>query len=126
MLMAEVTEGFEQFLVRFVRKAVIRLLADEDIQVPPDVRELEARGGPLLAQIRMAVHLRAAVDRHIEQLTVFRGPRAEALLAELGLAEVPPRPTWSELGEALGVSAQAAHRKYGPPVRKRDDAQQGS
>jgi hypothetical protein len=39
--MAQVSEGFEQFLFRIARRTVARLLADEDILIPPRLRELE-------------------------------------------------------------------------------------
>jgi hypothetical protein len=107
VLMAKVTESFEEFMVRFVRHAVIRLLADEDIHAPPDLHELEDETDPRLAQIRMAVYLRTAVDQHIAQLI-----RPSGFLMEVLEIEPEPRPTWKALGKALGVSAQAAHRKY--------------
>jgi hypothetical protein len=111
MLMARVTESFEKFMVRFVRQTVRRLIADEDIHVPPDLREL-GRINPLLAEIGMAAQLRAAVDQYLVHLIVYRGdPRQTELEALTG--KVSPRPTWKEIGKALGVSAQAAHRKYG-------------
>ena len=47
----------------------------------------------------------------------------ELLLGET-LGEPLPRLTWKELGEALGVSAQAAHRKYGTAAREREASRQ--
>jgi hypothetical protein len=116
MLMATVTESFDRFMIRFVRRTVLRLLADEDIHVPPEVREL-GRKDQLLAQIRMAVHLRTAVNQYIEERIVFGGDPADVLLADIPafkrVTDTNPRQrTWQEFGEALGVSAQAAHRKY--------------
>jgi hypothetical protein len=121
--MAVVTEGFEEFMITFVRKAVLRLLADNDIHAPPDVLELKNKGDPVLAQIRMAVYLRTAVDQHIAQLISFWGRPADVLRRDVLLGEEPDnfRPTWKELGKALGVSAQAAHRKYAQTARQGDD-----
>ena len=71
----------------------------------------------LLAELRMAVRLRTAVDDHIRFMVVARATsKAESLLDET-LGAPMPRPTWKEIGEALGVSAQAAHRKYGETAR---------
>jgi hypothetical protein len=118
MLMAQITESFDEFLARTVRKLVPRLL----------VIDCEMGGQPaqddapdLLAELRMAVRLRNAVDDHIRFMVVARstGSEAERLLDET-LGALPPRFTWKELGEALGVSAQAAHRKYGAAARERE------
>ncbi len=69
----------------------------------------------------MAVRLRNAVDDHIRSMVVARSTdnEAERLLDET-LGALPSRFTWKELGEALGVSAQAAHRKYGAAARERE------
>ena len=65
----------------------------------------------------MAVRLRKAVDEHIRLMVVTCATsKAESLLDQT-LGSAPPRLTWKELGEALGVSAQAAHRKYGEEAR---------
>jgi hypothetical protein len=109
--MASTTETFERFLDRFVRKAAHRLLADDGIRVPPEVRELERRN-PLLAQIAMLAHLRRAIDRRIGHLVVSGDDTPEALLDEILGGAPRPRPTWQDFGQALGVSAQSAHRKY--------------
>jgi hypothetical protein len=99
--MAGLTETFDQFLLRFARRAIVRLIQEE--------------GGAdgLLEQIRMAARFRQAVDEVIRNLVVTGSARrAESLLAGvIGLEH--ERPTWKEIGEALGVSAQAAHHKYG-------------
>jgi hypothetical protein len=120
MLMAQITESFEDFLARIVRRLVSRLLAIDG--------ELSARGEEgsqpaqdaipdLLAELRMAARLRKAVDDHIRFMVVAgTSSKAESLLNE-ALGPPSPRPTWKELGDALGVSAQAAHRKYGAEAR---------
>jgi hypothetical protein len=66
----------------------------------------------------MAVRLRNAVDDHIRTMVVTgaAASNAESLLDQV-LGTPSPRLTWRELGEALGVSAQAAHRKYGEEAR---------
>lgn len=120
MLMAQITESFDNFLARTVRRLVPRLLAiddelsaggDQGSQPAPDVIP------DLLAELRMAVRLGKAVDDHIRLMVVTGATsRAEDLLDQtLGIPS--PRLTWKELGEALGVSAQAAHRKYGEEAR---------
>jgi hypothetical protein len=119
MLMAQITESFEDFLARTVRRLVPRLI----------VIDGELGGQPaqddLLTELRMAVRLRNAVDDHIRSMVVARstGNQAERLLGET-LGEPLPRLTWKELGEALGVSAQAAHRKYGAAAREREASRQ--
>jgi len=120
MLMAQVTESFENFLARVVRKMIPRLLvingelpAGNDEGSPPANDYI----ADLLAELRMAVRLRTAVDGHIRFVVVARATsKAESLLDE-ALGAPLPRPTWKEIGEALGVSAQAAHRKYGEAAR---------
>jgi hypothetical protein len=66
----------------------------------------------------MAVRLRNAVDDRIAFMVVSgTTSKAEWLLDQTLGAPSPRRPTWKEIGEALGVSAQAAHRKYGEAAR---------
>jgi hypothetical protein len=106
MLMAELSENFDRFLLRVVRQAIPRLIKIEDGPPPEDDKEF------LLASLRMGTLLRAAVDQHIHDMVVTAGTdRADVLLSRvLGLPEIEL--TWKEIGEALGVSAQAVHRKY--------------
>lgn len=111
MLMAEITESVEQFLGTVVRKAVPRLIEIEGQSAAEDGTAY------LLAEIRMAALLRKAVDDYIRLLVVTgAGSKAEALLDQV-LGERPPRPTWKEIGEALGISAQAAHKQHGEAAR---------
>ena len=111
VLMAGITEDFDSHLRRVAMKIAPALIKQE--------------GGPdgLLARIRMAARFRAALDREIESLVVTGQPNdpGPALLDEVLGTDIvsPARPTWQEIGEALGVSAQAAHRKYGPAVSSR-------
>jgi hypothetical protein len=118
MLMAQITESFDEFLARTVRKLVPRLLVI-DGELGGQLAQDDAPD--LLAELRMAVRLRNAVDEHIRFMVVARstGSQAERLLGET-LGEPLPRLTWKELGEALGVSAQAAHRKYGAATREHE------
>lgn len=110
--MAELTESIDQLLERFARKAIPRLV--------------EAEGGPtgLLADIRMAARLREAIDRQISSLICSGKYELEAVLDEILERSPPKRPTWKEIGEALGVTAQAAHRKYGRTDHDLGDDQQ--
>jgi hypothetical protein len=119
MLMAQITESFDEFLARTVRRLVPRLLV-----IDGELGGQHAEDD-LLAELRMAVRLRNAVDDHIRSMVVARstGSPAELLLGET-LGEPLPRLTWKELGEALGVSAQAAHRKYGTAAREREASRQ--
>jgi hypothetical protein len=98
-------EDLNDLLTRIAYKIVPRLI------------NLTGGTDHLLARIRMAVRLRAALDREIESLVVVGRSRDPAALLDEVLADAslsPARfPTWQEIGEALGVSAQAAHRKYG-------------
>lgn len=119
VLMTVDPSTFEGFMVTFVQRAVVRLLADEDIPVPLGVHELGKRH-PALAKIGMAAHLRDAVDLYLAQLVLNGNTLGEALLAEVSntgntksdTKSKSHRVTWKDIGEALGVSAQAAHRKY--------------
>jgi hypothetical protein len=115
LLMAQITESFEDFLLRVARRATARLvLAEADNSI--SAAEADDKDD-LLAKIRMAARLRRALDLHIHDLIVYGQDRQEAVLTEtLGVHR--DRPTWKEIGEALGVSGQAAHRKYGG-VRRR-------
>jgi len=120
MLMAQITESFEDFLARIARRLVPRLLAiDGKMSAGDDEGSQPAQGNipDLLAELRMAVRLRKAVDDHIRFMVMTCATsKAESLLDQtLGIPS--PRLTWKELGEALGVSAQAAHRKYGEEAR---------
>ncbi|MEU3229644.1 hypothetical protein [Nocardiopsis alba] len=88
-------EDVEEMLKRFAKKAPRRLA------------ELEGRSGRL-AEINMAVRIKEALEGRIREL--IHGD-AEDLLGEV-LGEPHQRPTWREVGEAMGISAQAAHSKY--------------
>lgn len=102
--MAEVTESFDVFLLRFVRKAIQRLVREE-------------RGAiDLLAEISMAARLRNAVDAQLTNL-IMAGTYEDAILLDEILGSSYVRPTWREIGAALGVTPQAAHRKYGRAPR---------
>jgi hypothetical protein len=115
MLMAQINESFDNFLARTVRRLVLRLLViDGELGGQP----AQDDAPDLLAELRMAVRLRNAVDEHIRFMVVACATnKAETLLDQM-LSPPSPRLTWKELGEALGVSAQAAHRKYGAAARE--------
>jgi hypothetical protein len=126
MLMTQSSESLESFMARVVRRLIPRLLAingempagdDEGSSPPQDYTP------DLLAELRMAVRLRNVVDDYIRFMVVTgTTSKAESLLDQtLGMS--PPRFTWRELGEALGVSAQAAHRKYGGEARAYEASQ---
>jgi hypothetical protein len=99
VLMAETSD---QFLLGVARRLALRLVQEEQ----------ESWG--LLAEIHMAVRLRRAIDWQLNSL-ITQGTYEDDPEARLA---PPKRPTWKEIGEALGVSAQAAHRKYGRPVKR--------
>ncbi len=106
MLMTEITESLDRFLLRFVRRALPRLIEIEGDQTAEDEKLF------LLAEIRMAALLRKAVDDHIQEMVVTGCPsKGEARLSRT-LGQPGLDLTWKEIGEALGVTAQAAHRKY--------------
>jgi hypothetical protein len=102
-----------------VRKLVPRLLVIDGELGGQPAQDDDAPD--LLAELRTAVRLRNAVDEHIRFMVVARSTdsQAERLVDEM-FGVRPPRITWKELGEALGVSAQAAHRKYGAEARERE------
>ncbi|MFG1686976.1 hypothetical protein ACGFNP_42905 [Nonomuraea sp. NPDC049269] len=100
----EITEDFDAFASRITRKLVAKLVAlqgqDED---------------DVLAKIRVSKHLIGVLETQL-RLLILHGvdSREAALLHEVLESEPPGRlHTWKEIGEALGVSAQAAQRKYG-------------
>lgn len=71
-----------------------------------------------LAKIRMAVQVRKALDKHLGEIITYGADRPVALINEVLSEPVTvKKPTWKEIGDALGVSAQAAHRKYGHSPR---------
>ena len=119
MLMAQIAESIEEFLDRIVQKVIPRLL---EIEGGPPARNDVAY---VLASIRMAALLRKAVDDHISSMVVTgrTGSKAGELLDQVLAGERRLlRPTWKEIGEALGVSAQATHRKYGGATREHRDS----
>ena len=114
--MAQITESFEDFLARVVYRLIPRLRVING-ELPAEDDDDQDDVARLLAELRMAVRLRTALDDHIRFMVVARAfSEAESLLDET-LGVPLPRPTWKEIGEALGVSAQAAHRKYGEEAR---------
>jgi hypothetical protein len=115
MLMAQITESFDNFLRRLARHAVVRLVAEETgTPLPPAV---QASKNDVLAKIRMAARLRRALDEHIYDLVVYGYDRRVAMIISVAGIEHGDRPTWKEIGDALGTSPQAAHRKYGEAAR---------
>jgi hypothetical protein len=120
MLMAQTSESFEEFLARVVRKLVPRLLViDGELAAGDDAASSPAEDyiPDLLAELRMTVRLRNAVDDQIRFMVVACATSKAKSLLDQVLGAPSPRLTWKELGEALGVSAQAAHRKYGHEAR---------
>jgi len=120
--MAQLTEGFDNFLLRVTRRAVSRLVVLEETETPASATDDGSTHDPLLAKIRMAARLRRALNEHIYDLIVHGQDRTEVLLAEDAHGD---RPTWKEIGDALGISAQAAHHKYGEAVRSGGAASAG-
>lgn len=112
MLMAQITESFDAFLLRVARRAVTRLVfEDTGMSIPADE---DGSKHDLLAKIWMATRLRGALDEHIHDLIVYGKDRRAAMVTGSATGD---RPTWKEIGNALGVSPQAAHRKYGEDAR---------
>ena len=127
MLMTQITESFEDFLARVVRRLVSRLVISGAVPAEDSEGGRPADGyiPDLLAELRMAVRLRNAVDDRIRTMVVTSAAsNAESLLDQV-LGAPSPRPTWKELGKALGVSAQAAHKKYGEEARSYEEASRG-
>lgn len=60
----------------------------------------------------MATRFREAIDRQISSLIRSGTYELEAVLDVVLGGSPYERPTWKEIGEALGATAQAAHRKY--------------
>jgi hypothetical protein len=101
--MDALAEPFDSYLIRVARKIGPRLIRE--------------RGGPddLLAEIRMTARVRATIDEVIRLLIKTGSTRPDLGLLDEILDDRGPlsrRPTWKEIGQALGVSAQAANRKY--------------
>jgi hypothetical protein len=88
LLMATTRPDPERRVAGISLGAVVRRLAS---------RIVEESGG---SQLQALADIRAAAERQI---------RVEILLLRTTI--VPP-PSWREIGDDLGVSAQAAHRKY--------------
>ncbi|GGQ25229.1 hypothetical protein [Streptosporangium pseudovulgare] len=101
--MSEITEDFESFLKRITQKLVIRLVATEGNEPT------------LINQINMTARLIGHFEQH-QRTLVSRGTSRDEeshLDKMLHGDDRPDRPyTWKEVGQALGVSGQAAHRKY--------------
>jgi hypothetical protein len=117
MLMAQITESFEDFLTRVVGRLVPRLLAIDLELSDESSQSAQDKIPDLLAELRMSVRFRKAVDDHIRMMVVTCATSKAEFLLDQALGVPSPRFTWKELGEALGVSAQAAHRKYGEEAR---------
>lgn len=103
-----------------MRKLIPRLLAiDGELPAGDDEASQPAQDGTpdLLAELCMAVRLRKAVDEHIRVMVVTSATSEAESLLDQALGVPSSRLTWKELGQALGVSAQAAHRKYGEQAR---------
>ena len=122
MLMTQIAEDFDRYLDRVVRRLVERVAQEQRDDVwrgngPPDVDDDDRLD--LLTKIKMGALLRDAVDEHMHDLIVYGSDRKLALLNSTLDSTPGVRPTWKEIGHALGISAQAAHRKYGRAVSAR-------
>jgi hypothetical protein len=116
-LMDDDPESLDSYLARVVRRLVERLTDDPRIPawgVLDGLDPATMNDYPQLAEIRLAVEVRKALDRQLHDLVIYGSEKHEALLNELlGDPDDTPKLTWKEIGSALGVSAQAAHHKYG-------------
>jgi hypothetical protein len=117
MLMDDDPESFETFLARVVRRLVERLAADPRITHSGvlegfDRTTAERERSIQLSNIRMAVQVRKALDEHLGNLIAYGSDGGKTFLYEM-MNEPRTKATWKEIGDALGVSAQAAHHKYG-------------
>lgn len=107
--MVDITEDFESYLQRVTRGLVVRLIA------------AEGEDPTLLNQVRMTARLIKRLEGLQHLLVVHEMDRVEDVLLDeiINPGRLPVRShTWKEIGEALGISAQAAHRKYGSKVQK--------
>lgn len=115
MLMDGDPESLDSYLARVARRLIERLNEDERIAgwgVLEGLDSTDKARNILLAKIRLAVQVRKALDKYVSDLITYGGEERAALLDDvLGMPEIE-KPTWKEIGDALGVSAQAAHRKY--------------
>lgn len=120
--MALITGDFDSFLWHyFIQRAVERLVAleaeeEERLPIPEDGTK-----DHLLARIRVAARMRRALDLYINNLIV-NGNDAR-ILANIGSKYLEQKPTWKEIGTALGTSPQAAHRKYHKSISVDSDGQ---
>jgi hypothetical protein len=108
-------ESFETYLARVVRRLVERLVEDPRIThsgVLEGFDRTSAERSNQLAKIRLAVQVRKALEEHLGNLIAYGSDGGETFLYEI-LDEPRTTATWKEIGDALGVSAQAAHHKYG-------------
>jgi len=111
-------ESLEAYLARVVVRLVERLLEDPRIPAWGALGELDPASTAWydqLARIRLAAQVRRALDKHLGDLIVYGNEPRMALLDQV-LNDEPmsdKRATWRQIGDALGVSAQAAHHKYG-------------
>lgn len=110
-MLMEINESFEAFLERVGPKLVRRLIDIEG-----------GDPGDLVERIKMTSRVIKQLESQLTLLIIAGSDdtsRRMALLNEV-LRTPPPDnlPTWKEVGEALGVSPQAAHRKYGEMRRR--------
>lgn len=109
-------ESLEAYLARVVRLLLERLIEDPSNPrwgVLDGIDPTSTDRYTQLAKIRMAVQVRKALDKHLGEIITHGADRREALLNEvLGEPMTVKKTTWKEIGDALGVSAQAANRKY--------------
>ena len=120
LLMDGDAESLERYLERVVVRLIERLLEDPRIPAWGVLGELApatTEWYDQLSRIKMAAQVRKALDKHLGDLIVHGDEPRIALLDQVLKDEQVKRATWREIGDALGVSAQAAHRKYGHLVR---------
>ena len=109
-------ESLDSYLARVARRLLERLLEDPRIAHWGVLEGLDSTSEDRyaqLAKIRLAVQVRKALDKQLSELIAYGGDKREALLDEVLGGPTIEKPTWKEIGDALGVSAQAAHHKYG-------------
>ncbi|MDL4773137.1 MULTISPECIES: hypothetical protein [Thermomonosporaceae] len=107
----EINERFETFLGRVGRKLVTRLIKVEGGD-PDD----------LIERIKMTSRMIEQLEGQLTFLiTAGKDDTSQGMALLREILSSPPAdnlPTWKEVGEALGVSPQAAHRKYGAMRRR--------